>query len=146
MNIEFMEQALNMAEKSGRDIPVGAVIVKDCKIISKAVNEREKFQVLTKHAEILAIERANKVLNDWRLTDCEMYVTLEPCPMCAAAIAQSRLKAVYFGAWDLLNGALGSKTDIRKATGISFNVKGGIMELECKKLLQDYFKKLRKSD
>ena len=145
MNIEFMKFALDIAAKSGEDVPVGAVIVKNGDVISKAVNEREKSQVLVHHAEILAIERANRVLNNWRLTDCEMYVTLEPCFMCAGAIVQSRLKAVYFGAYDLLNGALGSKINISELTTIPLIVKGGIMEYECKKLLQDYFERARKN-
>ena len=143
MKPEFMQKALDIAKNSGDDIPVGAIIVKNGEIISRAVNEREKAQNAVSHAEMLAIQRANEKLGQWRLNDCEMYVTLEPCPMCAAAIIQSRIKALYFGAYDLLNGAMGSKTDMRGIMNISLEVKGGIMEEECTKLLKTYFKGLR---
>lgn len=143
MKLEFMEKALNMAKKSGYDIPIGAVIVKDGKIIAKAVNEREKRQNTIWHAEMLAIKRACKKLGNWRLNDCEMYVTLEPCPMCASAILQARLKSIYFGSYDVLNGAFGSKSDMREIMGYNIDVKGGIMEDECTNLLKDYFERMR---
>ncbi len=143
MKPEFMKKALELAETSGKDIPVGAVIVKDNKIISFAVNEREKLQNATGHAEILAIQKANKILGNWHLNDCEIYVTLEPCPMCASAIVQAKIKSVYFGAYDMLNGAFGSKTDMCQIMGIPINVKGGIMEEDCSKILKDYFSKIR---
>ena len=112
MNIEFMKEAIKLAKNSDKDIPIGAVIVKDGKIISKAVNEREKKKDATAHAEIIAIRRANNKLKNWRLNGCEIYVTLEPCPMCASAIIQARIDKVYFGAYDVLNGAFGSKSDM----------------------------------
>ena len=145
MKFEFMQKAINFAKncENGRDIPVGAVIVKDNEIISYAVNEREKCQNTINHAEMIAIQKANKKLKNWRLTDCEMYVTLEPCPMCASAIVQARLKSVYFGAYDMLNGAFCSKTDMCKIMDYHIDVKGGIMEDECTKILKDYFKILR---
>ncbi len=143
MNLEYMKEAIKMAKKSGNDIPIGAIIVKSGKIISKANNEREKNQDVTSHAEILAIQRANKKLKNWRLNDCEMYVTLEPCPMCASAIIQSRIKKVYFGAYDLLNGALGSKSDMSKIMEYNLEYKGGILEEECSELLTKYFERLR---
>ena len=91
----FMQEAIDIANQTERDIPVGAVIVKDGNIISFAHNEKEKDNDVTSHAEILAIRCAEKFLDNWRLDDCEMYVTLEPCPMCAWAILQSRIKTVY---------------------------------------------------
>ncbi len=143
MNLEFMKKAINTAKKSGKDIPIGAVIVKEGKVIASAVNEREKKQNVILHAEIVAIQKANKKLKNWRLNDCEIYVTLEPCPMCASAILQSRISKVYFGAYDLLNGAFGSKSDMCKTMGYNAEVKGGIMEEECTKILKDYFEGMR---
>ncbi len=143
MNIEFMQKALDIAKTSGKDIPIGAVIVKDDKIIAKAVNEREKNKNVICHAEIIALQNACKKLKNWRLNDCEIYVTLEPCPMCASAILQARINKIYFGAYDILNGAFGSKSDMRKIMDYNAEVKGGIMEEECSKLLKDYFERLR---
>lgn len=143
MKPEFMQEAIKKAKKSGEDIPIGAIIVKDGEIISKAVNQREKRQNTIYHAEILAIKRACKKLKNWRLNDCEIYVTLEPCPMCASAILQARISKVYFGAYDFLNGAFGSKSDMRTIMGYNAEVKGGIMEDECTKLLKDYFERMR---
>ena len=142
-NIEYMKKAIKIAKTSGNDIPIGAVIVKDGKIIAKAVNQREKKQNTVNHAEIIAIQKANKKLKNWRLNDCEMYVTLEPCPMCASAILQARISKLYFGAYDMLNGAMGSKSDMLKIMNYDIEVKGGIMEDECAKLLHDYFERLR---
>ncbi len=143
MNNEFMKEALKLAKKSGKDIPIGAVIVKDGKIIAKAVNEREKKHNVIYHAEMLALEKACKKLKNWRLNDCEIYITLEPCPMCASAILQARIQKIYFGAYDLLNGAFCSKSDMRKIMDYNAEVKGGIMEEECTKILKDYFEGLR---
>ncbi len=97
---KYMNEAINQAKKAYKkgEIPVGAVIVKDNKILSKAYNKREKKQQATKHAEIIAIEKACKKLKSWRLENCEIYVTLEPCPMCAGAICNARIKKLYFGA------------------------------------------------
>src|SRR5574344_1184885 len=111
--MEFMNDAIQEALKSDGEIPVGAVIVKDGKIISRAFNTREKDDDISSHAEILAIRLAEKALNNWRLDDCEMYVTLEPCPMCAWAILQARIKTVYFGAYDSMYGAFGSAMNLR---------------------------------
>ena len=106
----FMNQALKEAEKaySKLEIPVGAIIVKDGKIIARAHNQKEIKTDTTKHAEITAIQKASKKLKSWRLIDCEMYVTLEPCTMCAGAIINSRIKKVYIGAMDEKTGAVGS--------------------------------------
>lgn len=138
-----MQQAIIQAKKSGIEIPVGAVILKDGVVIAEAFNKKEAEKDVTSHAEILAIRKAEKILDNWRLDDCEMYVTLEPCPMCAWAIIQARLKAVYFGSYDLNYGALGSKIDLRNLLNSNLKVYGGIMEEECDKILKDYFKGLR---
>ena len=138
-----MQQAIIQAKKSGIEIPVGAVILKDGVVIAEAFNKKEAEKDVTSHAEILAIRKAEKILDNWRLDDCEMYVTLEPCTMCAWAIIQARLKAVYFGSYDLNYGALGSKIDLRNLLNSNLKVYGGIMEEECDKILKDYFKGLR---
>jgi tRNA(adenine34) deaminase len=98
---------------------------------------------VTAHAEILAIREAEKFLGRWRLDDCELYVTLEPCPMCAWAIVNSRIKTVYFGSYDHNYGALGSTLDVRKLCNSKMKVYGGILEEECDKILKEYFKELR---
>ena len=104
----MMNLAIKLAKQTSKDIPVGVVIVKDGKVISEACNMREKDNDITSHAEIIAIKKASEKLNNWRLDGCEMYVTLEPCPMCAWAILQSRIKAVYFGSYNPKYGAFGS--------------------------------------
>ncbi len=139
----MMKFAIKEALKSGNDIPVGALIVKDGVIISSACNKKECTNDVTGHAEILAIRQAEKVLENWRLDDCEMYVTLEPCPMCAWAIIQSRINKVFFGSYDVKYGALGSKIDLRNLLNSSLSVYGGIMEAECDNILSEYFAKIR---
>ncbi len=143
MNPDFMKKALEIAKTSGKDIPVGAVIVRNGRIIAKAVNEREKKQNTLCHAELIAIQTANRKLKNWHLNDCEMYVTLEPCPMCASAIIQTRISKLYFGAYDLLTGSFGSKCDMREIMGCDMIIKGGIMEQECSEILKNYFERLR---
>ena len=149
LNEKFMKEALKEAQKAYEklEVPVGCVIVKDGKIIARAHNQKETKFDTTKHAEILAIQKASKKLNSWRLIDCDMYVTLEPCPMCAGAIIQSRVRKVYFGAPDEKTGAVGSKlnlfTDYKFNHNVDFEI--GILNEECKSLLQDFFKDLRKS-
>lgn len=138
-----MLRALNAAKKAKGEIAVGAVIVKDGEVIASACNQKEAFNDVTAHAEILAIKEAAQKLNNWRLDNCELYVTLEPCPMCAWAIVQSRLKAVYFGSYDRDYGALGSAIDVRKLAKSKLKVYCGIMEEECDKLLSECFKELR---
>ncbi len=139
----MMELALEQAKLSGADIPVGAIIVRDGQVISSACNRKEQTNDVTAHAEVVAIKQAAQNLGNWRLDECEMYVTLEPCPMCAWAIIQSRIKTVYFGSYDVNYGALGSKIDLRNLLNSPLKVYGGIMESECDKLLKDYFAKLR---
>lgn len=138
-----MKIALKLASTSGEDIPVGAVVVKDGEIISIACNKKEKTNDVTAHAEIVAIKEAEKFLNNWRLDGCEMYVTLEPCPMCAWAILQSRFKAVYFGSYDNFYGAFGSKLNLNKILNSKIIIKGGILEEECDKMLNNFFKRVR---
>lgn len=146
---KYMKQALKEAKKAYEklEVPVGAVIVKDGKIIAKAHNQKETKFDTTKHAEILAISKASKKLGSWRLNDCEMYVTLEPCPMCAGALIQSRIKKVYIGANDEKTGAIGSVFNL--LTDYKFNhtveFEKGILKNECKKVLQDFFVELRDS-
>lgn len=143
-----MKEALKEAEKARQklEIPVGAVIVKDGKIIARAHNQKETKFDTTKHAEILAIQKASKKLNSWRLIDCEMYVTLEPCSMCAGAIINSRIKKVYIGTMDEKTGAVGSVLNLFKDYKFNHTVEyeTGIMQKESKKIIQDFFKDLRK--
>ena len=142
-----MKQALKEAEKALKklEVPVGAIIVKDNKIISRAYNLKEIKKDTTYHAEIEAIKKASKKLNSWRLNDCEMYVTLEPCAMCAGAIINSRIKKLYFGTSDEKTGACGSVLNLLE--DYKFNhkviVEKGILQKECEKILKDFFKYLR---
>ena len=147
MNEEFMREAIKEAKKAYKklEVPVGAVIVKNGEIIARAHNLKETNLDTTKHAEILAIQRASKKLQSWRLIDCEMYVTLEPCSMCAGALINSRMKKVYIGALDKKTGAAGSVLNLFE--DYTFNhkveIERGIMSDECEKLLKDFFKHLR---
>lgn len=140
---KFMMSAIVEAERSKQDIPVGAVVVCDGKIIASAHNEREKELDISAHAEILAIKRAEKVLNNWRIDGCELYVTLEPCPMCAWAILQSRIKSVYFGSFDKIYGAFGSVVDFRNISNSDLKIYSGIMEQECNNILSKFWEKKR---
>ena len=143
-----MKQAIKEAEKAYEklEVPVGAIIVKDGKIIARAYNQKESKTDTTKHAEILAIQKASKKLKSWRLIDCEMYVTLEPCTMCAGAIIHSRIKKVYIGAMDEKTGAVGSVLNLFE--DYKFNhkpeVEKGILKEDCESLLKQFFKELRK--
>ena len=143
-----MKQALKEAEKAYKklEVPVGAIIVKEGKIISRAHNQKETKTDTTKHAEILAIQKASKKLKSWRLNDCEMYVTLEPCTMCAGAIINSRIKKVYIGTMDEKTGAVGSVLNIFKDYKFNHTVESenGIMAEECEEILKRFFKELRK--
>ncbi|MBR5303535.1 MAG: nucleoside deaminase [Candidatus Gastranaerophilales bacterium] len=140
---KYMTMALGEARKSKKDIPVAALIVKNGEIVSLQINKREEDNQTIAHAEILAIIEANKKLNNWRLDDCDMYVTLEPCPMCAWAILNARIKNLYFGSVDLKYGAFGSAIDLSKLANSKINVKGGILEDDCNQLIKDYFENLR---
>ena len=138
-----MRRAIDLAKKANGEIPVGAIIIKDGEILAETFNQKEVLNDVTAHAEILAIREAEKKLGRWRLDDCEMYVTLEPCPMCAWAIINSRIKTVYFGAYDHNYGALGSAIDLRKLANSKLKVYGGIMEKECTEVLNEFFDKMR---
>ncbi len=145
--IKFMKEALKEAQKSYKkeEIPVGAIIVKDGKIIARGHNLKETKTDPTKHAEIIAIQKACKKLQTWRLTGCTMYVTLEPCSMCAGSLIQSRLDKVVIGTMDEKTGACGSVLNL--LADYKFNhivqIETGIMQEECKKILQQFFKELR---
>lgn len=144
----FMKEALKEAKKAYKklEVPVGVVIVKDNKIIARGYNQKEMKNNPIKHAEIIAIEKACKKLNNWRLNDCEMYVTLEPCPMCAGAIINSRIKKVYIGAVQEKTGACGSKVNLieKYNSETKVDTEFGILQDKCLELVQDFFKELRK--
>ena len=147
MNKEFMFKAIKEAKIAAlnNEVPVGAVIVKDGKIIAKGRNMREEKQNALSHAEIEAINNACKILNSWRLDDCEMYVTLEPCPMCTGAIINSRIKTLVFGAFDSKAGSVDSVINLCDYPyNHKVEVYGGICEDECLKILKDFFGDLRK--
>lgn len=143
---EYMKAALKEAQKAFREqeIPIGAVIVYHDRIIAKAHNRREQKQDGTAHAEILAIRQACKKLGSWRLEDCELYVTLEPCAMCAGAIIQSRIRKVYYGA---RNDRYGCHQGVIRLFDVPFNhrvqVQNGLMEEECSTLISSFFEQLR---
>lgn len=149
MEERFMEEALKEAKKAYDkfEVPVGCVIVKEGNIIARAHNLKESKKDTTNHAEILAIRKASKKIGSWRLIDCEMYVTLEPCPMCAGAIINSRIKKLYIGTLDKKTGAAGSILDL--FNDYIFNhkveVKIGILADRCKSILKEFFKVLRQS-
>lgn len=138
-----MQKAIELANQSGADVPVGALIVKNGEIIAESHNKREKTNDITAHAEILAIKKASQVLGNWRLDECELYVTLEPCPMCAWAILQSRIKTVYFGSYDRQYGALGTVVDLKKHANSNLKVYSGILEEECDNIINKFWKKKR---
>lgn len=145
---KFMKEALKEAKKAYEklEIPVGAVIVKEGKIIARAHNLKESKHDTTKHAEILAIQKASKKLESWRLIDCDMYVTLEPCSMCAGALINARIRKLYIGTLDEKTGACGSVLNLFE--DYKFNhkieIEKGIMQKECEEILKNFFKDLRK--
>ena len=147
MKEKFMKMALKESQKaySLGEVPIGAIITKDKKVIAKAYNKRNSSKIATHHAEILAIEKACKKLNDWRLEGCEMYITLEPCPMCAGAILNARIKKVYFGAYEKKSGACLSNHQLLFENGLNHKVEveGGVLEKQCSNLLKDFFKDKR---
>ena len=147
MDEGFMREAVRQAKKAGKlgDVPIGCVIVKDGKIISRGYNRRNADKTVLSHAEITAIRRACAKLGDWRLEDCTLYVTLEPCPMCAGACIQTHIGTIAFGAWDPKLGACGSIWDIPRDPhiGHSPEVHGGVLEGECQSILTDFFAQRR---
>lgn len=145
--MNYMNEALKEAKKAMElgEVPVGAVIVKDDKIISKAHNLKETLNDPTAHAEILAIQKAAEALKNWRLSGCEMYVTLEPCPMCAGAILQSRISKLHIGTFDDKTGACGSVTNIVQNDDLNFflDLKWEYNK-DCSDILSVFFKERRK--
>lgn len=146
-DIKYMKQALKLAYKA-RDImevPIGCVIVHDGKVIAKGYNKRNRDGMVLAHAEIEAIRKACKKLHDWRLEDCTMYVTLEPCPMCAGAIVQSRMKRVVIASMNPKAGCAGSLVNILQLPGLNHRVEleTGVMDEECSAMLSDFFSNLR---
>lgn len=144
-DIEFMKLALAEAEKArGEDeVPVGAVIVRDGQVIAKAYNTREYGKNALYHAEIKAIDQACKSLGGWRLVGCTMYVTLEPCPMCAGAIVNARVERVVYGAPDHKAGAFGTMINLTDYPLFKPQITSGILAEECAKILTDFFKNKR---
>lgn len=143
----YMLEALHQAHRAADrgEVPVGAVVVRDGIIVSRAYNTRETGKNALYHAELKAIDKACKKLGGWRLPRCELYVTLEPCPMCAGAIINSRVEAVYFGARDKKAGAFGTCFDMN-SFGLNHRpaVFDGVLETECSSLLSDFFSELRR--
>ena len=144
----YMLEALKEAELAAKEdeVPIGCVIVKNNQIIARAHNQRDKSNNPLGHAETLAIKKASEVLNDWQLVDAELYVTIEPCLMCAGAIIQSRIAKVVYGAPDLKGGAFGSSLNVLDAKNINHRpeVIGGVLEQECTSIIKNYFKSKRK--
>ena len=139
-----MKRAIEEAKKCIIDVPVGAMILQDNTILALTSNKKEIMQDVTAHAEILAIKEAQSKLNTFRLNNCEMYVTLEPCPMCTWAILQSGIKTLYFGSYNKQYGAFGSVLNLPKLANSKIKVYGGILENECDELLENFFKGIRK--
>lgn len=147
MNIKYMKEAIKEAKKAAKigEVPIGCVIVYEDKVIARGYNKRNTKKTTLAHAELLAIQKASKKLGDWRLEDCTMYVTLEPCQMCAGAIIQARMKEVVVGAMNPKAGCAGSVLNILQMQEFNHQAEliTGVMEEECKKVLQDFFKELR---
>ena len=145
--VKYMQMALEEAKLAEveDEVPIGCVIVKDDEVIAKAHNQRENTNNPLGHAETLAIKKASELLGDWQLVNCELYVTVEPCIMCAGAIIQSRIPKVIYGAPDLKGGAFGSSINVLEAQNINHRpiVVSGILEKECSELLKSYFKSKR---
>jgi len=147
----FLKEAVKQARKAGEigDVPIGCVIVFEDKIIARAYNRRNKDKSTLAHAEIIAIKKACKKLGDWRLEDCTMYITLEPCPMCAGAIIQSRIKRVVLGAMNPKAGCAGSIINILQTDGFNHKTEISLIDeplhSECVSLLTSFFKALREN-
>lgn len=146
MDNQMMRRALALAQEAFDDgeVPVGAVVVRNGEVVGEGRNRREKGKNALYHAELEAINNACKRLGGWRLWECELYVTLEPCPMCAGAIVNARIPQIYFGAYDPKNGCCGSVTDVLNLP-LAFHpaYQGGVMQEECSRILSNFFKRLR---
>ena len=143
----FMHEALRLAAKAraADEAPVGAVVVREEKIISRAYNQVELLKDATAHAEMLALTAAEAALGDWRLTDCDLYVTKEPCPMCAGAIVHTRIRRVIFGCSDIRAGAAGTVINLLQQPKLNHQceISAGVLQSECASLLQDFFREKR---
>jgi len=143
----FMREALRQAQKAhaGNEVPVGAVIVRDGKIIARAYNQVELLKDATAHAEMLALTAAEAAVGDWRLTDCRVYVTKEPCAMCAGALVHTRIQRVIFGCADPSAGAAGSMINLLQMPAFNHRceITSGVLQKECAAILQDFFRKRR---
>ena len=142
---KFMKAALKCAQKGLEEgeVPIGAVVVLDGNIISRGHNRRTKKQIATAHAEVEAIEKACKKLKSWRIPECEIYVTLEPCPLCMGAMLNARIKKVYFGAYEAKGRSLTDKLANANLVNHVIEVEGGVMEEECSSVLSNFFKQMR---
>lgn len=144
---QYIHNALDLARDAARrnEVPVGAVIVRDGSIIAAAANRTLRDQDPTAHAEVLAIREASSTLDRWRLDDCTLYVTVEPCAMCAGAIVLSRMRRVVFGAWDEKAGMAGSVGDLLRHPRLNHRpeLRGGVLGQECAKLIEDFFRNQR---
>lgn len=147
MNLKYMKEALKEARKAAKagEVPIGCVIVYKDKIIGRGYNKRNTKKTTLAHAELIAIQKASKVIGDWRLEDCTMYVTLEPCQMCAGAIVQARIKEVVIGTMNPKAGCAGSILNILQMKEFNHQVEltTGIMKEECEAVLKEFFKDLR---
>jgi tRNA(adenine34) deaminase len=143
----FMREALRLAVKAraAEEVPVGAVVVRQGKIISRGSNQVELLKDATAHAEMLALTAAEAAVGDWRLTDCDLYVTKEPCPMCAGAIVHTRIRRVIFGCSDVRAGAAGTVMNLLQHNALNHRceITNGVLQNECAALLQDFFRKKR---
>lgn len=143
----YMNEALKQAKKAMKinEVPIGCVIVHNGKIIARGYNRRNTDKSTLAHAEIIAIRKAGKIIGDWRLEDCVMYVTLEPCPMCAGAIVQARIPRVVMGTMNSKAGCAGSVINILQLEKFNHQVEieKGVLQEECQKIMQDFFKELR---
>lgn len=145
---KYMREAIKQAHKAAKidEVPIGCVIVYDDKIIARGYNRRNTDKSTLAHAEIIAIRKAAKVIGDWRLEDCTMYITLEPCPMCAGAIVQARIPRVVVGAMNPKAGCAGSVINLLQMDGFNHKAEltSGVLVDECRTMLQDFFKEMRK--
>lgn len=145
---KYMREAIKQARKAAKidEVPIGCVIVYDDKIIARGYNRRNTDKSTLAHAEIIAIRKAAKVIGDWRLEDCTMYITLEPCPMCAGAIVQARIPRVVVGAMNPKAGCAGSVINLLQMDGFNHKAEltSGVLVDGCRTMLQDFFKEMRK--
>ncbi len=143
--LKFMKAALKCAQKASAEgeVPIGAVVVCDGKIIARGYNKRTKKQIATAHAEVEAIEKACKRLKSWRIPECEIYVTLEPCPMCMGAMLNARIKKVYFGAYEAKGRSMTNELAEANLLNHTIEVEGGVMREECASILSAFFSQMR---